>query len=58
MLGETEDALHDAAMALDPEDGVITVYGPDEQSTPAFTDHGLDSLQDELREMRANGRIG
>jgi hypothetical protein len=44
MLGEDEDWLWDVANEMDPEDGVIWVYGPGEESVMAFTDFGIETL--------------
>ena len=37
MLQEDEDFLHEIVIAMEPEDGVISVYGEGEEYTPAFT---------------------
>lgn len=44
MLGEDEDWLWDVANEMDPEDGVIWVYGPGAESVMAFTDFGIETL--------------
>lgn len=38
MLGEDEDWLWDVANEMDPEDGVVWVYGTGDDSVMAFTD--------------------
>lgn len=43
-LGEDEDWLFDVAMEMDVEDGVIWVYGADEDGEMAFTDFGIENL--------------
>lgn len=43
-LGEEVDSLHDLAMEMDAEDGVIWVYGPGDHQVMAFTDFGVDTL--------------
>jgi hypothetical protein len=43
-LGEDEDWLSDIAGEMEPEDGLIWVYGPGDQETMAFTDFGIESL--------------
>jgi hypothetical protein len=43
-LGEDVDFLFDVAIEMEPEDGVIWVQGPEDESVMAFTDFGLDSL--------------
>ena len=43
-LGEDEDWLSDVAMEMEIEDGVIWVYGADEDGEMAFTDFGIENL--------------
>ena len=43
-LDEDEDWLFDVAMEMDVEDGVIWVYGADEDGEMAFTDCGIENL--------------
>ena len=50
MLGENEDWLWDVANEMDQEDGLIWVYGPGDDGVMAFTDFGIETLQ-ELIEM-------
>jgi hypothetical protein len=44
MLGEDEDWLHDICIEMDPEDSRLTVLGPGEEATTAFTDFNVDNL--------------
>jgi hypothetical protein len=45
-LGVDEDLIHELTLGLDPEDGVIWVYGvDDDDGTLAFTDEGVQELQ-------------
>jgi len=44
MLGEDEDWLCDVAVEMDPEDGLVWVYGPGDESVMAFTDFGIETL--------------
>ena len=44
MLGEDEDWLRDVAIEMDQEDGLIWVYGPDDNGVMAFTDFGIETL--------------
>lgn len=44
MLGEDEDWLRDVAIEMDQEDGLIWVYGPDDDGVMAFTDFGIETL--------------
>ena len=44
MLGEDEDRLWDVAVEMDPEDGLIWVYGPGDENVMAFTDFGVETL--------------
>ena len=43
-LGEDQDWLFDIAGEMEPEDGLIWVYGPGDEETMAFTDFGIESL--------------
>jgi hypothetical protein len=49
MLGEDEDRLHEIAIDMEPEDGLIHVYGLDDDGLIAFTDAGIDNLRELLR---------
>ena len=44
MLGEDEDWLWDVANEMDQEDGLIWVYGTDDEEIMAFTDFGIETL--------------
>ncbi len=46
MLQEDEDFLHEIVIEMEPEDGVISVYGVGEEYTPAFTDFGIENLKE------------
>ena len=48
-LDEDEDWLFDVAMEMDVEDGVIWVYGADEDGEMAFTDFGIENLIDLIK---------
>jgi hypothetical protein len=50
-LGESPDWLYDVANEMDTEDGVIWVYGLDDDGVMAFTDFGVENLV-ELIEIR------
>jgi len=52
-LGEDEDWLRDIADQMDIEDGVIWVYGVGEERVMAFTDFGIEGLQQIIAEHRA-----
>jgi hypothetical protein len=43
-LGESVDWLHDVAMEMDTEDGVIWIYGPGDDQVMAFNDFGIETL--------------
>ena len=45
MLGEDEDWLGDVANEMDQEDGLIWVYGAGDEGVMAFTDFGIETLQ-------------
>lgn len=48
-LGEDEDWLWDVANGMDPEDGVIWVYGTGDDGVMAFTDLGIENLMELIR---------
>jgi hypothetical protein len=48
-LGEDIDALHDVALEMEPEDGLIWVHGLDDKGVIAFTDFGVESLVELLQ---------
>lgn len=54
-LGVDEDWLADIAIGMEPEDGLIWVHGPDDDSIMAFSQDGIDTLQDLIREQKAQG---
>jgi hypothetical protein len=53
-LGESVDWLHDVALGMDTEDGVIWVYGPGDSQVIAFTDFGFDTLVDLIKLHKEN----
>ncbi len=46
MLGRTEDLLWDLSDQLKPEDGMLWIHDIDGIETLAFTDFGLENLQE------------
>jgi hypothetical protein len=45
-LGVDEDLIHELTIGLEPEDGVIWVYGlDDDDGVLAFTDEGVEEVQ-------------
>ena len=56
LLGEDEDWLREISIEMEPEDGVIAVYGPgDDDYTPAFTDFGIENLRALIEIYRKDG---
>ena len=51
MLGASEDILHDISINMETEDGCISVYGPGDDYTPAFTAEGIDRLRELIAEL-------
>ena len=45
-LGETVDRIFDLAIDMEPEDGVIWVYGPNDDSVTAFSPFGIENLRE------------
>ena len=48
MLDKDVDWLHEVSIAMEPEDGIISVYGIGDEYTVAFTDLGIENLQYEI----------
>ena len=55
-LGEDEEWLWDLQINLEPEDGCLWVYGVGEDGLPAFTDYGIECLEQIIADERAAGR--
>jgi hypothetical protein len=53
-LGEDEDWLRELSGEMEPEDGVIWVLGVGEDGGPAFSDYGIESLQNLIEIHREN----
>lgn len=56
LLGEDEDWLRELAIDMFPEDGCLWVYGVGEDGVPAFTEYGIECLQQIIADERAAGR--
>jgi hypothetical protein len=54
MLGENEDLLQEISIDMDPEDGRLTVLGPGEEATTAFTHNGVDNLTELVKMVKAD----
>jgi hypothetical protein len=48
-LGENEDWLFDVATEMEPEDGLIWVYGIGDDGVMAFTDFGIETLTELIK---------
>ena len=57
MLREDEDWLSDVALEMDPEDGRLTVYGPDDEGTTTFSSFGIENLRDLIEIYKADPTI-
>ena len=53
-LGKDPDWLFDVAVEMDIEDGVIWVYGVNDDSVLAFTDFGIEILTELIKFYRDN----
>ena len=51
-LEESEDLLHELTDQMDTEDGVIWVYGTQDEAVLALSHDGIDCLRDLLTEYR------
>ena len=52
-LGVGEDLIHGITLGLEPEDGVIWIYGIDDDGVLAFTDDGIEEVRLILREYQS-----
>ena len=53
-LGEDEDWLNRIAIDMEPEDGLIWVYGPDSDGVMAFSDFGIEQLKELIALYKAH----
>jgi hypothetical protein len=53
-LGVDEDLLHEISIGMEPEDGVIWIYGIGEDAIMAFTEDGVEELKNLLEMHREN----
>jgi hypothetical protein len=51
MLGVSEEFLHDLSIEMELEDGCLSVYGPGDEYTPAFTPEGIERLRELIAEL-------
>ncbi len=51
-IGEDQDWLNEIIEEMEPEDGLIWVYGPGGEGTAAFSNFGVENLEDIIRERR------
>jgi hypothetical protein len=56
-LSVDEDLLHEISIGMEPEDGVIIVYGIGEDGIMAFTDEGVEELKNLLEMHRENPNL-
>ncbi len=54
-LGETADRIFDLAIDMEPEDGVIWVYGLGEDTVMAFSAFGIENLREIIEMTRQTG---
>ncbi|MBL8550544.1 MAG: hypothetical protein JNJ73_11215 [Hyphomonadaceae bacterium] len=52
MPGEDEDWRKEIVFQLDPEDGCLLIWRPGEEATTAFSERGVESLQELIAELR------
>ena len=55
MLGEDEHWLHELSIDMFPEDGCLHVYGVGDDGVTAFTEYGIECLQQIIADERAAG---
>ena len=51
ILGVSEEFLHDLSIEMELEDGCLSVYGPGDEYTPAFTPEGIERLRELIAEL-------
>ena len=56
-LGEDEDWLGDVAYEMEPEDGLIWVYGVGKDGVMAFTDFGIENLVELIKIHKQNPKL-
>jgi len=52
LLGEDEELLWDLANGMEPEDGCLWIHGTGDEQTIAFTNRGLECLQQRVAEHK------
>jgi hypothetical protein len=52
LLGEDEELLWELATDMEPEDGCLWIHDIGEQQTIAFTNRGLENLQERVSEHK------
>lgn len=57
MLDEDPDWLSEICDEMEPEDGHLWIYGPNDQQIEGFTPAGIDCLTDIVREYKANPEL-
>jgi len=53
-LGETVDRLFELAIDMEPEDGVIWVYGLNDDGVMAFSPFGIENLRETIETNRGS----
>ena len=56
-LGVDEDWLWDLAGEMEPEDGLIWIYGSGDEGVMAFSDFGIENLQELIALHKANPNL-
>lgn len=56
MLSEDEEWLHDLSLGMDPEDGCLWILYIQQREIQAFTQYGIECLQQAIADERAAGR--
>jgi hypothetical protein len=55
ILGEDEELLCDLADSPEPEDGCLWIYDTGDRQTMAFTDRGIECLQELIADHKRGG---
>ncbi|MDA0223758.1 MAG: hypothetical protein QNL16_06210 [Rhodobacterales bacterium] len=53
MINEDPDLLRQISVKMEPEDGCVAIYGKNDENIIAFSDFGIETLVNLLKEIRS-----
>jgi hypothetical protein len=53
MINEDPDLLRQISVEMEPEDGCVAIYGKNDENIIAFSDFGIETLVNLLKEIRS-----